>query len=130
MLLKSEQDTVDYAKKMAEEITAPATFALHGDLGAGKTTFVRGFIQALCGNIAVPSPTFTLIQEYDSPKGTILHVDLYRIHDPSEIQELGLEEYLDKAIVFIEWPDRMELPENTQELQFHRTTEGLKITRN
>ncbi|MBN1784080.1 MAG: tRNA (adenosine(37)-N6)-threonylcarbamoyltransferase complex ATPase subunit type 1 TsaE [Alphaproteobacteria bacterium] len=115
---------------MAGEITAPAIFALNGDLGAGKTTFVRGFIQALCGNIAVPSPTFTLMQEYETPKGTLLHVDLYRIHDLSEIQELGLEEYFDKAIIFIEWPDRMDLPKNTIQFEFHRTSEGLQITRN
>ncbi|MHA1540763.1 MAG: tRNA (adenosine(37)-N6)-threonylcarbamoyltransferase complex ATPase subunit type 1 TsaE [Alphaproteobacteria bacterium] len=128
MLLKTEQDTINFAKKMTKEIKSPAVIALRGDLGSGKTTFVRGFIQALCGDIPVPSPTFTLMQEYDSPKGKIVHVDLYRIENPEEIQELGLEDFFDSAIVFIEWPEKAELPNNRLSLFFKRTEKGLEIT--
>ncbi len=128
MLLKTEQDTINFAKEMTKEIKSPVVVALRGDLGSGKTTFVRGFIQVLCGDIPVPSPTFTLMQEYDSPKGKIVHVDLYRIENPEEIQELGLEDFFDSAIVFIEWPEKAELPQSKFNLFFKRTESGLEIT--
>ena len=125
--LKTEQDTIEFAKKMALEIKWPAVIALNGDLGAGKTTFVRGFIQALLGNIPVPSPTFTILQEYDTPRGKIVHADLYRINDPSELQELGLEELFENAIVFIEWPEKIDLPKNAISFNFTRSQKGLTI---
>jgi tRNA threonylcarbamoyladenosine biosynthesis protein TsaE len=78
-----------------------------GDLGAGKTTFVRAAIQSLLGyDEAVPSPTFTLVQTYDSTP-LIWHYDLYRINDPEEVLELGLDEAFNQGITFIEWPQNM-----------------------
>jgi tRNA threonylcarbamoyladenosine biosynthesis protein TsaE len=80
-------------------------FALHGDLGAGKTTFARGFISALTDAAEVPSPTFTILQAYDSDLGEIWHFDLYRIESPDDIWELGWEEISEK-ITLAEWVER------------------------
>lgn len=78
-----------------------------GDLGAGKTTFVRAAIQSLLGHDeAVPSPTFTLVQTYDSTP-PIWHYDLYRINDPEEVLELGMDEAFSQGITFVEWPQNM-----------------------
>ena len=78
-----------------------------GDLGAGKTTFVRAAIQSLLGHDeTVPSPTFTLVQTYDSTP-PIWHYDLYRLNDPEEVLELGMDEAFDQGITFIEWPQNM-----------------------
>ena len=84
--------------------------ALKGNLGAGKTTFARGFIRTALGDegLDVPSPTYNLVQNYHS-KGRypdILHVDLYRIEDQAEIRELGLDDATD-CIILLEWPERL-----------------------
>lgn len=83
---------------------------LRGPLGMGKSTLARGLIRALTRpDEDVPSPTFTLVQTYDDPMGTqIWHADLYRLTDPSELTELGLDEAMDDAICLIEWPDRLD----------------------
>lgn len=80
---------------------------LLGDLGAGKTALARAIIRTLAGDpdLDVPSPTFALVQPYDSPRGAILHADLYRLGDPREVDELGLADNPD-AIVLVEWPER------------------------
>jgi tRNA threonylcarbamoyl adenosine modification protein YjeE len=109
----SEQETNALAARLASRLGAGALVALTGDLGAGKSTLARAFIRARLEDdeAEVPSPTFTLVQTYDAPDGTeIWHADLYRLSDPEEVYELGLDEAREDAICLIEWPDRM--PEN------------------
>jgi tRNA threonylcarbamoyladenosine biosynthesis protein TsaE len=80
---------------------------LKGDLGAGKTTLARGLVAAWTGEDDVPSPTYTLVQTYEAPRGPLWHLDLYRLEDPEEIFDLGFEEGLQTALMVIEWPERM-----------------------
>ena len=82
--------------------------ALKGELGAGKTSFARAFIRARGGDDdEVPSPTFTLVQIYELPGATIWHFDLYRLRDPEEAWELGIEDAFRDGISLIEWPERL-----------------------
>jgi tRNA threonylcarbamoyladenosine biosynthesis protein TsaE len=85
--------------------------ALKGDLGAGKTTMARAILAALGVEEKVPSPTFTLVQTYETPSLTVSHFDLYRLKHPSELAELGLEEALDHGAALVEWPERAMLPD-------------------
>ena len=81
---------------------------LDGPLGAGKTAFARGFLRAATGEpyLEVPSPTFTLVQSYDTPAGPVHHFDLWRLAGPDALDELGWDEARDD-IVLVEWPDRL-----------------------
>ena len=105
-------DTIALAGAIAGRAERGDVIVLRGDLGAGKTAFARGFIHARqraagLPEEEVPSPTFTLVQTYDVGAVAIWHFDLYRVGDPSEAQELGLDEALSEGIVLIEWPERL-----------------------
>ena len=82
-------------------------FLLSGDLGAGKTTLVQGIAKSLQVEESVSSPTFSLVNAYESPKaGVIYHMDFYRLEKPSDLEQIGLEEYLESGqVCFIEWPE-------------------------
>ena len=98
--------TLELGVQLAKVIRPGDIIALYGDLGAGKTSLSRGIIQALVGDeIDVPSPTYTIVQTYESARGLICHFDLYRIEVPDELIEIGFEDALDD-ICLIEWPDR------------------------
>lgn len=105
LTLASEADTQAVAARLAAVLRPGDMVALHGDLGAGKSTFARGLLQALGWAGEVPSPTFTLVQPYEDLPVPVWHVDLYRLDHPAEADALGLFE-TDAALV-IEWPERL-----------------------
>jgi tRNA threonylcarbamoyladenosine biosynthesis protein TsaE len=109
LTLASEEATRRLAADVANVLEPGDFIALAGDLGAGKTTFVRALIAHLSGNAAieVPSPTFTLVQTYDLPGGAVWHFDLYRLRAAEEAWELGIEEAFAEGITLIEWPERL-----------------------
>ena len=95
------------AARLAGQLQLGDVVLLEGDLGAGKTELARTVIQAVGGSsITVPSPTFTLLQSYDLPGLEVGHADLYRIGEPDEIAELGLEECWARGVLLVEWPER------------------------
>lgn len=103
------------------------TVLLHGDLGMGKTTLARGMIAALCGVTDAASPTYTLVQSYETESGVwLLHADLYRIEAEDELEELGLDEAFDGAICLIEWPDRLGRYLPPRHLDLHLTQDGTR----
>jgi len=123
--LDSERATESLAARLANAVHAPMVIALRGELGAGKTAFARAFVRALPGTRVdedVPSPTFTLVQTYETDKGTVWHFDLYRIDRPSELRELGWDDAIDEGICLVEWPEKAEgaLPKDRLEVRLAR----------
>ncbi|MEQ8746651.1 tRNA (adenosine(37)-N6)-threonylcarbamoyltransferase complex ATPase subunit type 1 TsaE [Pyruvatibacter sp.] len=106
-VMADEAATQALGARLAALLEPGEIIALAGDLGAGKSTLARGLIRALGVTGEIPSPTFTLIQQYDTPYLMVAHVDLYRIEDDSEIEELGLEDALDYGALVVEWPARL-----------------------
>lgn len=109
--LIGEKETEDKAKNFASLIKGfknSLLINLIGNLGAGKTTFVRGLIQELGFDEFVKSPTFTIVESYESDNLKVFHFDLYRIEDDKELQAIGVEDYLteDNAITLVEWPEK------------------------
>ena len=99
--------TLEFARGLARLLAQGDIVLLEGELGAGKTELARAIIRELVGlPIAVPSPTFSLVQTYDAPHWPIAHADLYRLGDPEEVVELGLEEFSDLGVLIVEWPSR------------------------
>jgi tRNA threonylcarbamoyl adenosine modification protein YjeE len=106
--LPDEAATRRLMREIALAVEPGDLITLSGDLGAGKTTFARALIRHLANDetIEVPSPTFTLVQTYELEKLAVVHADLYRVGQSSELAELGLEDFPDDALVLLEWPDR------------------------
>ena len=107
-ILKNEVATGILASQLANLAEPRDIIALTGNLGLGKTAFARAFITALGGSGEVTSPTFSLVQVYELSRINVYHFDLYRIENPEEIFELGIEDAFADGISLIEWPDRME----------------------
>ena len=125
---ESEESTARIAQELSSEIKANDILCLNGTLGMGKSVFARALIRALCANpsLEVPSPTFTLVQTYETGQIPIWHFDLYRLEDPEEIYEIGWEEALDGGILIIEWPERLGKlkPSNVTEITFAASTDN------
>jgi tRNA threonylcarbamoyladenosine biosynthesis protein TsaE len=106
--LPDQAATEALAARLAAQVRAGDCILLEGPLGAGKSTLARAFLRAASGDpgLEVPSPTFTLVQAYDTPKGEIFHYDLWRLDGPDALAELDWDNALN-GIVLVEWPDRL-----------------------
>lgn len=118
--------------KLAESCTPTAVIFLQGELGAGKTTFSQGFLRGLGYLDRVKSPTYTLVEPYTLPHQTVYHFDLYRLHDPTELELIGVQEYfVPHVICLVEWPDKGAgfLPAPDLSCHFHneKTVREIKI---
>lgn len=105
MILEDEQATAMLGARLAAAARGGDVITLSGPLGVGKTALARGFISALGQEGDVPSPSFAIVQPYEELDPPVWHVDLYRLEDPSELDELGLDSVRD-AVLLVEWPER------------------------
>lgn len=104
IILKTPEDTEMMAEKIGSGVRAPMNIYLEGPLGAGKTTFVRGFLRGLGYEGVVKSPTYTLVEMYELNEFVFLHADLYRIKDPIELENMGFRDYFNvNTVALIEW---------------------------
>jgi tRNA threonylcarbamoyladenosine biosynthesis protein TsaE len=105
MILEDEAATVAFGEALAKVLRAGDVVAMTGDLGAGKTTLVRGLLHALGHGGEVPSPSFAIVQPYEDLDPPVWHADLYRLENPAELAELGLDSLGDEILI-VEWPER------------------------
>ncbi|HEX8901601.1 tRNA (adenosine(37)-N6)-threonylcarbamoyltransferase complex ATPase subunit type 1 TsaE [Vitreimonas sp.] len=119
--------TIALGRRLGEKMEPGDVVCLFGNLGAGKTTLSRGAIEAWVGAAEeAPSPTYTLVQTYDGPRGELWHVDLYRLKQPDDAWELGLEDAFAYAACLIEWPERLggQLPRDRLDIALAPDGEG------
>jgi len=109
MILHAPADSLAFGARLAALVQPGDVIALSGPLGAGKTSIARGLLSALGLQVEAPSPSYAIVQPYEPPevRFPVLHVDLYRIEHPEEIEELGLDEARGEALLVVEWPERI-----------------------
>ena len=117
---KSAEETIALGRELASSLAPPKVVVLRGDLGAGKTTLVKGIVQGF--NAAeeedVTSPTFTLIHEYRGPETTVYHIDLYRVDTQRELETLGLNDLINEnSVLLIEWGEKFERFEKERDIE-------------
>ena len=119
----SEKDTFELGRKLGSEASPGDVYTLEGDLGVGKTIFTKGFAKGLGMEEPVSSPTFTILQEYDSGRLPFYHFDVYRIGDVEEMDEVGFDDYVyGDGVCIIEWANliREILPENCRKITIEK----------
>ncbi len=124
MRLDGPEETEALGQRLAAQLRAGDVVALFGDLGAGKTTLARGILAGLGHDGEVASPTFPIVIPFESLRLPAWHVDLYRVEDPAEVDELALEEALEDGLLILEWPERMGLALWPQSLRLTLRREG------
>lgn len=126
---KCEQDTINFASKFASTLTGNDIIVLSGDLGAGKTKFVQGILKHFNLENEISSPTFTIVNEYNSPDTNIYHFDVYRLEDVDEFYAIGGEEYFSKGICIIEWGEIIEniLPKDYYKISINKSLDDENI---
>jgi tRNA threonylcarbamoyladenosine biosynthesis protein TsaE len=125
--LRDDAATAELGARIARTLRSGDAVCLWGPLGAGKSTLARGLIRALTTpDEEVPSPTFTLVQTYETDAFPIAHFDLYRLEGADEAFELGLDEALDDGVALIEWPERLSgrLPQSRLDIEIQMAGEG------
>ena len=134
MLTHSAEETIALGRSLAPELAPPKVVLLRGDLGAGKTTLVKGIARAFdaAQEDDVTSPTFTLIHEYRGPQVNVYHVDLYRIDTPRQLETLGLDDLIsENSVLLLEWGEKFQrfLDERDVEIQLERLGENERRVR-
>lgn len=125
---QNENDTINFACKLANYLQNGDIIILSGDLGSGKTKFTQGILKFFSLDTEISSPTFTIVNEYNAPNNTnIYHFDVYRLADIDEFYALGGDEYFDNGICIIEWGELIEsiLPKNYLKITFERDPNNL-----
>lgn len=125
------QDTIrEAARQFVEQMGDSHVFAFYGKMGAGKTTFIKAICEELGVEDVITSPTFAIINEYESPEATIYHFDFYRIKKLEEVYDMGYEDYFySGGLCFIEWPELIEelLPEDAIRITVEEQPDGSRI---
>ncbi len=123
--LDNEAATAAFGAALFYALPEKCLVFLHGDLGAGKTTLVRGFLRAAGYQGTVKSPTYNIVEEYKINKRLFLHFDLYRLVDPEELEWIGIRDYLqEQSVCFIEWPEQGKGYLDTPDVMLSLTTDG------
>lgn len=123
---KCEQDTIEFASKVAAKLQKRDIVILCGELGSGKTKFVQGVLKYFGLESEISSPTFTIVNEYDTSNIPIYHFDVYRLEDTDEFYAMGGEEYFENGICLIEWGEKLTaiLPPDYIKITFHKDLEN------
>ncbi len=126
IISKSEQETIELGKKIAEKLEKGTVIVLTGDLGSGKTKLTEGILTYFGLENEISSPTFTIVNEYNTEKLNIYHFDVYRLEEPDEFYAIGGDEYFEKGACIIEWGEMIEeaLPKEYIKIKFSRDIEN------
>ena len=122
IILNSEKETIEFGKKIAAHLKKGDIIILTGDLGSGKTKLTEGILTYFGLQDEISSPTFTIVNEYETEKFPIYHFDVYRLEDEDEFLAIGGEEYFEKGVSIIEWGEIIEniLPQNYTKITFSK----------